>query len=84
MLAGRRPLLGQVFPFLQSLLPPFEFLRFHPKVAILGGGIAGMTAAHELAKRGFNVVVYGMTQVRLCVPFRRGNRPESLPVPSGP
>ena len=38
----------------------------------------------ELAKRGFNVVVYGMTQVRLCVPFRRGNRPESLPVPSGP
>jgi uncharacterized protein with NAD-binding domain and iron-sulfur cluster len=28
------------------------------KVAILGGGIAGMTAAHELAERGFNVVVY--------------------------
>jgi uncharacterized protein with NAD-binding domain and iron-sulfur cluster len=23
------------------------------KVAILGGGVAGMTAAHELIKRGF-------------------------------
>ena len=28
------------------------------KIAILGGGIAGMTAAHELAERGFHVVVY--------------------------
>jgi uncharacterized protein with NAD-binding domain and iron-sulfur cluster len=28
------------------------------KVAILGGGIAGMTAAHELAERGFEVTVY--------------------------
>ena len=28
------------------------------KVAVLGGGIAGMTAAHELAERGFDVVVY--------------------------
>jgi uncharacterized protein with NAD-binding domain and iron-sulfur cluster len=28
------------------------------KVAILGGGIAGMTAAHELAERGFAVTVY--------------------------
>jgi uncharacterized protein with NAD-binding domain and iron-sulfur cluster len=28
------------------------------KVIVLGGGVAGMTAAHELAARGFSVVVY--------------------------
>ncbi|MBL0387798.1 FAD-dependent oxidoreductase [Tumebacillus sp. ITR2] len=28
------------------------------KVVILGGGVAGMTAAHELMERGFQVVVY--------------------------
>ena len=28
------------------------------KVAILGGGVAGMSAAHELAERGFSVQVY--------------------------
>src|SRR6266545_7777511 len=27
-------------------------------VAILGGGVAGLTAAHELAERGFDVTVY--------------------------
>jgi len=33
----------------------------HPRgktVAILGGGVAGMSAAHELMERGFDVVVY--------------------------
>lgn len=29
-----------------------------PTVAVLGGGIAGLTAAHELAERGFLVTVY--------------------------
>ncbi|WP_280829994.1 FAD-dependent oxidoreductase [Mycobacterium sp. OTB74] len=29
-----------------------------PVVAILGGGVAGMSAAHELAERGFRVTVY--------------------------
>jgi uncharacterized protein with NAD-binding domain and iron-sulfur cluster len=28
------------------------------KVVILGGGVAGMSAAHELAERGFDVAVY--------------------------
>jgi glycine/D-amino acid oxidase-like deaminating enzyme len=27
-------------------------------VAILGGGVGGLTAAHELAERGFDVTVY--------------------------
>ncbi|MGW0395984.1 hydroxysqualene dehydroxylase [Streptomyces sp. NPDC003042] len=27
-------------------------------VAVLGGGVAGLTAAHELAERGYNVTVY--------------------------
>lgn len=29
-----------------------------PKVAIFGGGVAGLSAAHELAERGFEVDVY--------------------------
>ncbi|MEU1816269.1 FAD-dependent oxidoreductase [Streptomyces roseifaciens] len=29
-----------------------------PNVAVLGGGVAGLTAAHELAERGFQVTVY--------------------------
>ena len=29
-----------------------------PTVAVLGGGVAGLSAAHELAERGFDVTVY--------------------------
>src|SRR4051794_12731214 len=29
-----------------------------PTVAVLGGGMAGLTVAHELAERGFAVTVY--------------------------
>ncbi|HVN80150.1 MAG TPA: FAD-dependent oxidoreductase [Terriglobia bacterium] len=29
-----------------------------PTVAVLGGGVAGLSAAHELAERGFQVTVY--------------------------
>ena len=32
--------------------------RRRPTAAVLGGGIAGLTAAHELAERGFDVTVY--------------------------
>ncbi|MEV0122579.1 FAD-dependent oxidoreductase [Streptomyces sp. NPDC050703] len=32
--------------------------RAKQSVAVLGGGVAGLTAAHELAERGFDVTVY--------------------------
>ncbi|MDJ1135956.1 hydroxysqualene dehydroxylase [Streptomyces iconiensis] len=32
--------------------------RERPTVAVLGGGVAGLTAAHELAERGFAVTVH--------------------------
>lgn len=44
------------------------------KVAILGGGVAGLSAAHELAERGFQVDVYE----RRPVP---GGKARSIPVP---
>jgi uncharacterized protein with NAD-binding domain and iron-sulfur cluster len=44
------------------------------KVAVLGGGIAGLTAAHELAERGFEVVVYEMRP-------EAGGKARSLGVP---
>src|SRR5215207_7580570 len=43
-------------------------------VAILGGGVAGLTAAHELAERGFAVTVYEARD-------RLGGKARSLPVP---
>jgi 15-cis-phytoene desaturase len=33
------------------------------KVAILGGGVAGLSAAHELAERGFEVAVYELKDI---------------------
>jgi uncharacterized protein with NAD-binding domain and iron-sulfur cluster len=33
-------------------------LERRPEVAVLGGGMAGLAAAHELAERGFRVTVY--------------------------
>ncbi|MEA2291062.1 MAG: hypothetical protein QOF17_82 [Solirubrobacteraceae bacterium] len=44
------------------------------RVAILGGGVAGLTAAHELSERGFDVVV---CEAR-AIP---GGKARSLPVP---
>jgi len=37
---------------------PARRRRRRPTVAVLGGGVAGLTAAHELAERGFRVTVY--------------------------
>src|SRR5919202_1907932 len=44
------------------------------RVALLGGGVAGLTAAHELAERGFEVTVYEARD-------RLGGKARSLPVP---
>src|SRR3954451_9096909 len=44
------------------------------RVAVLGGGVAGLTAAHELAERGFDVTVYEARR-------RLGGKARSLPVP---
>src|SRR5215212_7905766 len=44
------------------------------RVAVLGGGVAGLTAAHELAERGFEVTVY---EARDAL----GGKARSMPVP---
>ena len=44
------------------------------RVAILGGGVAGLSAAHELAERGFAVTVYDRHDVF-------GGKARSIPVP---
>ncbi len=44
------------------------------RVAVLGGGVAGLTAAHELVERGFEVVVLEARDIP-------GGKARSLPVP---
>ncbi|WP_167471526.1 hydroxysqualene dehydroxylase [Nocardia arthritidis] len=43
------------------------------RVAVLGGGVAGLTAAHELSERGFDVTVYERRAL--------GGKARSIPVP---
>ena len=43
-------------------------------VAILGGGVAGLSAAHELAERGFQVRVFERKAAM-------GGKARSIPVP---
>ena len=45
------------------------------KVAVFGGGVAGLSAAHELAERGFEVHVYERKPVL-------GGKARSIPVPN--
>jgi uncharacterized protein with NAD-binding domain and iron-sulfur cluster len=42
-----------------------------PKVIIIGGGVAGMSAAHELIERGFEVQVFERNGWR-CISMRGG------------
>src|SRR4051794_10765579 len=44
------------------------------RVIVLGGGVAGMSAAHELAERDFDVVVYETRPIP-------GGKARSMPVP---
>src|SRR4051812_6336432 len=44
------------------------------RVAVLGGGMAGLAAAHELIERGFKVTVYE--------PVALGGKARSIPVPN--
>lgn len=46
------------------------------EVAILGGGVGGLSAAHELVRCGFRVTVY---EARDCLGF--GGKARSMPVP---
>jgi uncharacterized protein with NAD-binding domain and iron-sulfur cluster len=46
-----------------------------PKVVVLGGGVAGMSAAHELVERGFDVDIYEKK------PLYMGGKARSVDVP---
>ncbi|MCY7352947.1 MAG: NAD(P)-binding protein [Cytophagaceae bacterium] len=50
-----------------------------PKVVILGGGVAGLSAAHELIERGFSVDVYEKKPLYLGGKARSVNVPGSDP-----
>lgn len=48
--------------------------RTKKKVIIIGGGIGGMSAAHELIKRGFEVCIYESKDIA-------GGKARSIPIP---
>lgn len=55
-----------VFKFLlpKSINNPTEqYISNNPTITIIGSGISGLTVAHELLERGYNVTIYDMTSV---------------------
>ncbi|MCM6772667.1 FAD-dependent oxidoreductase [Nocardia sp. CDC159] len=56
-----------------TVRPPRAAAESGRRVAIFGGGVAGLTAAHELAERGFAVTVYERRAL--------GGKARSIPVP---
>src|SRR4051794_36194849 len=55
-----------------ALAAPARRRRGRRGVAVLGGGMAGLAAAHELAERGFDVTVYERNAL--------GGKARSIPV----
>jgi 15-cis-phytoene desaturase len=74
---------------LKSILARSAPKRPGPKVAVLGGGVAGLSAAHELVERGFDVTVYERREIAggkarsSGVPGSSGALHEDLPCEHG-
>lgn len=74
--AGAAAIAGTAAPPRSAARPARRSPALHVKgrrVAVLGGGMAGLTAAHELIERGFDVTVYEPTAL--------GGKARSMPSP---
>ncbi|WP_051712687.1 hydroxysqualene dehydroxylase [Spirillospora albida] len=73
-ISRRRVLYGTAATGAVALLPATaaRAARRGARVAVLGGGMAGLAAAHELAERGFDVTVYERNAL--------GGKARSIPV----
>jgi uncharacterized protein with NAD-binding domain and iron-sulfur cluster len=60
--------------FIQNIKGFLIFVYMSFKVIVLGGGVAGLSSAHELIKRGFEVEVYESKSIP-------GGKARSMPVP---
>ncbi len=67
----RRILAGTTLAFVP--VPAFSSRAAKREVAVLGGGMSGLAAAHELIERGFSVTVYERKAL--------GGKARSIPVP---
>jgi len=71
-LSRRGVLAGGAIASTAAFAAPAYAARPGRRVAVFGGGMAGLTAAHELAERGFKVTVYE--------PSAWGGKARSIPV----